>query len=857
MHSAGILDRVRTLISTAGLLAAVGLVLALGGCADDADKIASFMKSGEDYVEKGQNDEAVIEFKNVLQINPEYAGAHEALSLAYLETQKPREAYWEMSETVRLDPKNIEARLRYGTVSSAIGEHDLALEQAEAVLAMDPKNAPAYILRAQGREAKEDLEGSESDFKAAIDADPQGAAFRFLYAGFLERRGRFDEAEKTLRDLLAVEESYLAYSTLARLVARSTDRDEETTALLQKTVEFAQQAPVEEVKHDPHEKVGTTSLIPNFLREEAVQTAYLLSSAFHYTRGRFDKAIEVLEEGVAHSKSKIELIYQMARLHRLQGHRDQEAALIRRATEEAPDSLAAQLVLSLYLSQQGDATGALAAARKAVEIDPENRGAQLREAELLIDMGFKEKDADATKKGRAIVDAILEKEPDNPEAHFVKAKIALTESDVKAAKESLETVLQAKPDWAQARFVLGSTLTAAGEYARARVELARAVELDPQLLDARKLLAKVHAQLGEHEFAIEQGRAYLAQRPDDGEVRIVVGQSLIRLGRGQEAYQEVEKIPEEKRDAAANFALGRLDLAFGRAELGRARLVKADEMTPGNPQVLRTLLLLDREQGKLAESAARINKAAEAAPKDSSIAELQGEVALLSGDSAAGRKALARAIELDGRNLTAQLTLADLALREGKNTEMIEILERAASSVPESADLQNRLAIAYEQNDRRADAITAYEKAISLNNDLAMAKNNLAYLIAESGGDLDRALELAQQAKEQLPDDGNASDTLGWVMLKRGVPSAAIGYLEEARARFPADAFEIQGTVRNHLAEAYERNQETEKAIAESRKSIEFGDKVVAKAKGQGVSVEQPVWSVEARKRLDRLGSKG
>ena len=147
----------------------------------------------------------------------------------------------------------------------------------------------------------------------------------------------------------------------------------------------------------------------------------------------------------------------------------------------------------------------------------------------------------------------------------------------------------------------------------------------------------------------------------------------------------------------------------------------------------------------------------------------------MSGDSVAGRKALARAIELDGRNLTAQLTLADLALREGKNTEMIEILERAASSVPESADLQNRLAIAYEQNDRRADAITAYEKAISLNNDLAMAKNNLAYLIAESGGDLDRALELAQQAKEQLPDDGNASDTLGWVMLKRGVPSAAIG----------------------------------------------------------------------------------
>jgi len=843
---------------TPALAAALGLfVVAFVGCADDADRIAGFMESGNEYVEEGKHDEAVIEFKNVLQIDPEYAAAHEALSLAYLETQKPREAYWEMSETVRLDPQNVEARLRYGTISAAIGEHDLALEQAEAVLAIDPTSAPAFILRAQGREAKEDYEGSEADFKAAVEADPNGAAYRFLYAGFLERRGRFDEAEKTLRDLLAVEESYIAYATLARIVARSAERDAEAQALLEKSVALAEQAPVEEAKRGPKEKAGTTSLIPNFLREEAVHSSNLMLSEFHYQRGRFDEAIAVLENGVKFSKSKIELIYQMARLNRLEGHVDQEAALIRRATEEAPDSVAAQLVLSLYLSQQGDLAGALAAAQKAVELAPDNRGAQLREAELLVDVGFKDKDAASTEKGREIVAGILEKEPDNPEAHFVKAKLALTESDVAAAKASLETVLQAKPDWAQARYVLGSTLAASGEYARARVELARAVELDPQQLDARKLLARVHAELGEHEFAIEQGRAYLAQRPDDSEVRIIVGQSLIRVGRGKEAYAEVEKIPEDKRDAAALFALGRLDLAFGRTEQGTARLMQADAMAPGNAQVLRTLLALDRERGKLDESAARIAKAVEAHPKDSTLAELQGEVALLSNDAAAGRKALERAIELDRRNVSAQLTLAELAQREGKKTEMIEILERAATSVPESADLQYRLAVVYEQNDRIPDAITAYEKAISLNADLALAKNNLAYLIAETGGDLDRALELAQQAKEQLPDDGNASDTLGWVMLKRGVPSAAIGYLEEALARFPAGALEVQGIVRNHLAEAYERNDEADKAIAESRKSVDFGAKLVAAAKQKGVSLGEPTWSAEARKRLDRLGSKG
>ena len=134
-----------------------------------------------------------------------------------------------------------------------------------------------------------------------------------------------------------------------------------------------------------------------------------------------------------------------------------------------------------------------------------------------------------------------------------------------------------------------------------------------------------------------------------------------------------------------------------------------------------------------------------------------------------------------------------------------------------------------------------------------MAKNNLAYLLTESGGDLDRALELAQQAKEQMPDDGSAADTLGWVLLKRGVPSAAIGYLQEAVEQFPAEAFEIQGIVSNHLAQAYEQNKEADKALAESRKSVEHFQRLAKLAKEQGTELDEPDWSREARERVEKL----
>ena len=371
--------------------AMVAVLFLLTGCQSDEDRAASFAERGIQYVEDGMPEEAIIEFKNVLQIDPEHAGAHEALSLAYLQVEKPREAYWEMSETVRLDPQNVQARLRYGTVSAAIGDNDLAREQAEAVLQIDPTNSPALILRGQARETEGDLEGAEADFRAAAaDGESIGAAYRFLLSGYLERRGREEEAEQVLRYLIDLEESYLAMTTLAKMVARSGDRDDEALKVLERTVELAKEAPTEKPEPDANAEGQDTSLMTNVLREQAVQAAYLLLAAFHFDRDRFEQSIATLEEGVAASETKIELIYQMARLYRIKGMSEEEDALIRRATEESPDNVAAQLVLSAYLGRQGDSDGALAAARDAVAIEPKNRAAQLREAELLVDIGYSE-----------------------------------------------------------------------------------------------------------------------------------------------------------------------------------------------------------------------------------------------------------------------------------------------------------------------------------------------------------------------------------------------------------------------------------------------------------------------------------
>lgn len=841
---------------------AVLLVLTLGflpvACQNPEERIASFIERGESYVAAGEDPEAIIEYKNVLQIDPENAAAHEALSLAYLRNGNPRGAYWEMSETVRIDPDNIQARLRYGTISAAIGEFDLSNEQADAVIALDSANARGYTLRGQSREQRDNLEGAEADFRKATEFEPSAAAFHFLLGGFYERRSEFGKAEQVYRDLAAVEPSYLGLSSLARLFLRDAERPEsEVDSLLQQVIDVAIAAPREAVEVKASDDNGTTSLLHNILREDAVVGAYSLNALVLRSRGDFDAAIATLEEGLVQSDDKVNLIYQMAKLYGAEGRVEDEHAMIRRATEEVPDNANSHLVLSAYLGQQGDLDGALAAARAAVAADPDSviDAAQLRTAELLVDVGFRDGSSEMITEGRLIVDAVLESKPESPEAHFVKAKIELAEGDTKSAKISLETTLQGRPDWAAPRYVLGSALAATGDLPRARVELEAAVEQESGLMDARRLLTQIYAQLGEHEFAIEQGRAYLVQRPDATDTRIIVAQSLIRVGRADDAYKEIAKIPEEERGEAALFALGRIDLAYGRIKEGTEKLRRAEELFPGNAQVLRSLIAIDRRNDALDESMARIMRAREANPDDSEIAEVEGEVKLVMGDEEGAQASFEIAVELNPRNVTAQLQIADSEARAGNVDAMLAVVERAVAAVPESGDLQYRLAQAYDRTGRRSDAIASYDKSITLNPDLAMAKNNLAYLLAESGSDLDRALELAQRAKEELPDDGNVADTLGWVLLKRGLPSAAIGYFEEAVERLPGKAFEIQGVVHNHLAAAYEDNEDVDKAIATSQAAITFFEQVLEQNKGHGLEAKEPEWAAEARARVARLHS--
>jgi Flp pilus assembly protein TadD len=60
--------------------------------------------------------------------------------------------------------------------------------------------------------------------------------------------------------------------------------------------------------------------------------------------------------------------------------------------------------------------------------------------------------------------------------------------------------------------------------------------------------------------------------------------------------------------------------------------------------------------------------------------------------------------------------------------------------------------------------------------------------LADHGGSLSDALELAQKAKAQQPDDPAVNDALGWVYYKQGLYNSAVSVLEGAVTKNPQAA---------------------------------------------------------------------
>jgi tetratricopeptide (TPR) repeat protein len=120
----------------------------------------------------------------------------------------------------------------------------------------------------------------------------------------------------------------------------------------------------------------------------------------------------------------------------------------------------------------------------------------------------------------------------------------------------------------------------------------------------------------------------------------------------------------------------------------------------------------------------------------------------------------------------------------------------------------------YMEDERLADARKVLEDALGAEPGLMVVANDLAFVLAETGENLERALALATQARSALPESPAVADTLGWVYYRRGLMEPAAAEFRAGLALADEDVPErLRADLHYHLALVLLEQGRTDEAL--------------------------------------------
>lgn len=402
---------------------------------------------------------------------------------------------------------------------------------------------------------------------------------------------------------------------------------------------------------------------------------------------------------------------------------------------------------------------------------------------------------------------ILATDPNHFES-LVYSGIAASEAgDGEGAETLLKQAIERKPDAFLPHFALGALYANGARFPEAERELRRALEAAP-VISAQILLGTVLREKGELNRAIAAYEEAHRMAPDSEEAVFQLGLCYLEknwTNRALDCFQQaLEKNPRRlEYQEAVRLLERRRRLTLPRVDgPGADAYRRAEEAVSG---------------GLLRQAHALYRQALEAEPKNATIrisfALLSASLGLWGEAITACREVLASEPE-DVVAAAACSTLAEALRAEGKNREATGFVREFLESHPS----------------KTSQAVGYYELATSL---------------ADSGEDLDSALDYAGRALSAAPDELKPYPlaALGWVHYKRNEFERAIDCLRKSSERA------AQPTTFHHLGMAYLAAGRPEEAKAAFTKA-----KTVARG---GALEDRMLQQVRSNMRLiEKFGSK-
>ncbi len=570
--------------------------------------------------------------------------------------------------------------------------------------------------------------------------------------------------------------------------------------------------------------------------------AYTALGAVQLAKGQADEAEKTFRQAIEVDPKAVGARLALAQFLWAANRRDEAQGALEEALKLEPENKLANRALAAFHSSGSDPRAA-EPYLKALAADPADTGARVALGDFYIRTGQRDlarevltkageeragfsparvrlaalayAEKNATEAHR-LLEEVLKKNGKDVQALLTKSRLLRLEGKPREALSSAQAAVNAAPENAPALYERALVELSLSQYDEGVKSLREVIRLNPRAVDARVQLASTLLRQRNAAAALPVAEDALRNAPQNPAARLVLARAQMASGDVSAAASTLGTLQKQYPDAGIVWSqLGALNVMQRNNTGARAAFERALELQPGQYQALQGLTLLDIAEGKGDAARARVEALVAKAPGDLGYQQIAAKVYVAQRDFAKAESTLRAMLARDSSNLEAYGLLGQVYLMQNKVEQALKEYEALSKQQPNAVGPHTVIAMLLQSMNRLDEAQQRYERVIQLDRQAPVAANNLAWLYAERGGNLDVALQLAQTARRNLPSQPAVADTLGWVYYKKQQYDLAIRELEDAVEKDP-DNPEYQ----YHLGAAYAANGDVAKARTALQKAV-------------------------------------
>ena len=684
------------------------------------------------------------------------------------------------------DPQK--AKLKYLAAGQSYMEKgqygDAAIEFRNA-LRLDPRFVNAYYQLAQASLARHDWAAAYGALEKAIELNPARLDARLDRGRLYLAARQFHEADEEANFILNQEPGNIGAYQLLGAALIGEQKPDKALVAFEKVTELLPNSSsayvnIALVEVTLHRLQDAERHLKKAVSVDSTDTqAYMDLANFYRLQNRITDAQQALQDGISKNPAGTALYIDWASMLISQGQKEDAEALLDKLRKQPVDSADAAVAIGDFYFQQKETNRALAEYQRGLSIAPKSLEIEKRILDLYLSTGQTQLAVE--------LDGQLGKEgPKDVTVRIDHGRLLMAQGKVFDAINSLQKVVVDAADSAQANYFLAMAYLQNDNMAQAHSALLEALKASPDLPIALQALSRLSLAQGDVSEAVIYAQELVDKFPADQTYRQLLAEGLARHGetrRAEEQFLVAKRLTPN--DPSVHLGLAQLYSVEKKWTEAQTEFETILQLDPHNTTALGQLadVLIARNQSSQASSL--VQQYVSANPNDANGHVLLGALDAGSKNYGTAQEEFERSIKLDPNNVQAYLRLGQTYEVQGQTDLAIQRYQKALDLQPKLAPLATMIGNLFLNKKDLGMARKYYAQALESDPSFAVANANMAWVDVQQGKNLDVALSRAQKAKSLMPDAPSVTDTLAWVMYKRGNYAAAMPLLQECVQKSP------------------------------------------------------------------------